>query len=262
MSNPSDLLVANVGLFIRSILFFLGFVISTVIIASLVLMAFFLPLRYRYGITKIWTRFNIWSARSICGITYAIDGAEHIPSFPVIVLSKHQSTWETLFLHQLLPPIAWVLKRELFWVPFFGWALALVKPIAIDRKAATSAIRQILTQGKEHLDKGQWVLIFPEGTRIAPGQRGRYRAGGAMLAAFSGYPVLPIAHNAGEFWPRRGFIKRPGQIRIVIGPLIQGQGKSAAQINKEVEEWIEGTMKVISSAPPIDQTDGEQAEAG
>ena len=222
--------------------------VSTGLIAPLVIISFPLSFAWRYQLTRYWSRFNIWWLEKTCKLGYEINGLENLPSGPVIVLAKHQSSWETIFLHQLLPPLAWVVKRELLWIPFFGWALALVDPIAIDRKASSAAAKQILEKGKAHLDKGQWVLLFPEGTRTAPGERKRYGAGGARLAAHTGYPILPIAHNAGEFWPRRSFIKRPGTIKVSIGPQIDSTGRSVQEIISLTENWIEGAMQAIKVA--------------
>ena len=178
-----------------------------------------------------------------------------MPDHAVIVLAKHQSTWETIFFHWYLPPLAWVLKRELLWLPLFGWALATLEPIAINRKSSSEAMRQLFEQGKACLDKGRWVMIFPEGTRTAPGHRRRYKLGGARLAANTGYPVLPIAHNAGEFWRRRSLIKYPGTIQVVIGPLIETKGLSPQEINDKTEQWIENTMQKISAVPAAAQYD-------
>ena len=150
-------------------------------------------------------------------------------------------------LQKFFIPQVWVLKRELLWLPLFGWALALLKPIAIDRKAINTAIKQVLRQGKERLHEGCWVVIFPEGTRVAPGIRGRYGVGGAMLAAHTGYPIIPIAHNAGEFWPRRGFLKYPGTIQVIIGPVIDRKGRPAKELNAIAEGWIETAMKQIGN---------------
>lgn len=234
-------------LMVRSLLFSAGMIISTIPWASLVLLAFPLSFERRYRIAQYWSRFNIWWLKITCAIDYQITGLEHIPTKPAIVICKHQSAWETIFLQQFLPPLSWVVKRELLWVPFFGWALALLNPISINRKAINVAVRQVVRQGKRNLDRGQWILIFPEGTRTAPGHRRPYGIGGAMLAVRSGYPVLPVAHNAGEFWPRRGFLKRPGTVRLVFGPLIQSSGHSIKELNTLVETWIEETMKQISS---------------
>ena len=232
-------------LWLRSLLFSIGMIATTGIVALLVVIGFFLPFVQRYRLSKLWSRFNIWWLGVTCGIHYQLSGIEHIPNRPekpVVVMSKHQSTWETMFLHQYLPPIAWVVKRELLWLPFFGWALALLRPIAINRQAGASSVKQIIRLGVEHLGDGQWVLIFPEGTRVAPGVRQRYGAGGAVLATRSGCPILPVALNAGEFWPRGGFIKRPGTIQVVFGPLLESSGHSPQELTRQVEEWIEGAM--------------------
>lgn len=235
----------------RSLLFSLGLWLSLGIVGSMVVLSFPLPFIRRYRISQYWTRFNIWWLRITCRIDYRVSGAEHIPDCPVVVMAKHQSTWETLFLHQYLPPLAWVIKRELLWLPFFGWALALLRPIAIDRQSGPSAVKQVIRQGVEHLRQGQWVLIFPEGTRVASGVRKRYGMGGAALATHAGCPILPVAHNAGEFWPRGVFLKRPGVIRVAFGPLIASAGCPPQELNRQVEEWIEGAMTRLGadSAP-------------
>lgn len=234
-------------LVLRSLLFTLGMGISTLVFAPLSVLTFPFPFAMRYGFISQWARFNLWWLGKTCRLYYKVTGRENIPASNAIILCKHQSAWETLALQQIFPPQIWLLKRELLWVPFFGWGLAMLEPIAIDRKSGKKAMRQLLEQGIERLRAGRWVVIFPEGTRIAPGKKGRYAPGGALLAENSGYPVVPVAHNAGEFWPRRGFIKRPGVIQMVVGPVIESRGKSAAQINAAAEEWIENTMRDISS---------------
>ena len=231
----------------RSLLFAVGMIAATGVVALALVLSFAQPFPRRYRISRYWSRFNLWWLRVTCRIDYQISGIEHIPDQPVIVMAKHQSTWETIFLHQYLPPVAWVIKRELLWLPFFGWGLALLRPIAINRRAGASAVKQVIRQGVEHLRQGQWVLIFPEGTRVAPGIRKRYGMGGAVLAAHSGHPILPIALNAGEFWPRGCFLKRPGTVRVVFGPLINSEGRSAQDLNQRVEHWIETTMQEIST---------------
>lgn len=243
--------LATISLFLRSLLFSLGMVLSTGICGLAITLGFFLPFTWRYRMAQFWSRFNIWWLRISCRIHYQVSGAEHIPDRPVIVMAKHQSTWETLFLHQYLPPVAWIVKRELLRVPFFGWALKLLKPIAIDRGASASAVKQVIRKGIAHLRHGQWVLIFPEGTRTAPGVRQRYRMGGAALAAHSRCPILPVAHNAGEFWPRRGFLKRPGTVQVVFGPLILSEGRSPQELNWMTETWIETTMTRIGRTTTI-----------
>lgn len=224
-------------------------ILATLAWAPVVIAMFPLSFELRYRVAQQWSRFNIWWLERICGIDCQIRGREHIPSTPVVVIAKHQSAWETIFLQQFLPPLAWVVKRELLWVPFFGWALALLHPISIKREAASAAVKSLLRQGKDHLNRGQSVLIFPEGTRTTPGLRTRFNVGGAMLAAHSGCPILPIAHNAGLFWPRRGFLKRPGTIQLVFGPLIESSGRNPRELNTVVQDWIEATTQHISEAP-------------
>lgn len=232
-------------LFLRSSIYVLGSWLSTLIIGPLALLTFPFPFEARYAFVSQWARFNLWWLRVSCGLSFEVEGGEHIPKQNAIIMCKHQSTWETLALQVVFPPQIWLMKRELLKVPFFGWGLAMLEPIAIDRAAGKQAMKQLIDQGRIRLERGRWVVIFPEGTRTAPGQKGRYAIGGAMLAAKSGYPVVPVAHNAGEFWPRRGFLKRPGVIRMVIGPAIPSEGRSAGDINDEVETWVEGTVAAI-----------------
>jgi 1-acyl-sn-glycerol-3-phosphate acyltransferase len=221
--------------------------LSTLIVAPLAVLTFPFPFVKRYAFITQWARFNLWWLRLTCRLTYRVQGRNNIPAGNAIVFCKHQSAWETLALQSIFPPQIWLLKRELLWIPFFGWGLAMLEPIAIDRSAGRKAIEQLVRQGKERLAAGRWVIIFPEGTRMAPGQTGRYGIGGAVLAAASGYPVVPVAHNAGEFWPRRGFIKRPGTITVSIGPVVETRGKDAEMIREEARAWIEHESREISS---------------
>tara|TARA_B100000315_G_scaffold260410_1_gene321543 strand:+ start:6944 stop:7513 length:570 start_codon:yes stop_codon:yes gene_type:complete len=181
-----------------------------------------------------------------CEIHYEVIGRENIPETNAVVLCKHQSAWETLALPLCLPPLAFVIKRELLWIPLFGWGLALLEPIAIDRLARRKAIYQLLAQGRERLEAGRWVVVFPEGTRVEAGSKGAYALGGALLAERTGYQVVPVAHNAGECWPRRQFLKRPGTIQLVFGPVIDSTGKSAKEINALAESWIEKTVDALN----------------
>ena len=235
-------------LFLRSVLFAVGMLLSTLIIAPLAVLTFPFPFAARYAFITQWARFNLWWLRLSCGLRYVVHGRDNIPAGNAIVFCKHQSAWETLALQSIFPPQVWLLKRELLWVPFFGWGLAMLEPIAIDRRAGRKAVEQLVRQGRERLADGRWVVIFPEGTRVAPGQTGRYGIGGAILAAASGYPVVPVAHNAGEFWPRRGFIKQPGTITVVVGPVIDPRGKDAETINEEAKEWIERNTRELGTA--------------
>jgi len=257
MSVPASTQYFRGELVVRSLLFYLGMAISTMMWGPVVLLTFPFPLRFRYQVSQVWSRFNIWWLKKTCQTDCCLSGLEYLPSTPAIVMAKHQSTWETLFLHQFLPPMAIVLKRELLWVPFFGWALALISPISIDRNTSRLAIKQLLQQGQDHLDKGQWVLVFPEGTRIDPGMKKQYGIGGAMLAAHSGYPILPIAHNAGEYWPRRTFVKQPGTIQLVFGELIESTGYTARELNILTEGWIEDTVTRISRIPVKESSNPE-----
>ena len=185
----------------------------------------------------------MWLLERVCGLRYEVVGLKNIPEQNCIIASKHQSAWETIAFRRLLPPRqSWVLKKELLRIPIFGWALAAANPIAIDRSAGKAAAKQIIKRGTELLHRGCYVVIFPEGTRVAPGERKRYGIGAALLAEHSGYPVLPIAHNAGVFWRRRGILKRPGVIQVVIGVPIETRGLKAAEINRRIEDWIESQV--------------------
>lgn len=233
---------------LRSLLFN-GFMWTSVLFyAPLALLTAPFPFRFRYRFICAWAHFQIWLLGALCGLKYRVRGREHLPQGAAIVLSKHQSTWETLAFAEIFPPHAWVLKREVIWIPLFGWAVGLMKPIAIDRGSGRRAIQQVVAQGRARLKDGMWVLIFPEGTRVAPGQQRRWGSGGAMLAAKSGYPVVPVAHNAGHYWRRRGFVKRPGTIDVVIGPPIDTRGKTAEEINRAAESWIARAMEPLETA--------------
>ena len=220
----------------------------TVIFAVISLLTFpFAPIT-RYRIITAWSHLVIGMARVICGVRYRVIGRENFPASPCIVLSKHQSAWETLAYQVILPPQVWVLKRELLRVPFFGWGLAMMSPIAIDRGSATRALKQTLEQGRSRLADGWWIVVFPEGTRIAPGKRGRYHLGGAWLACKTGAPVLPIAHNAGTIWGRNSFVKYPGTITVSIGPVIDPAGMAPEDVNRKAEDWIENEVTRLGNA--------------
>ncbi|MEK1907215.1 MAG: lysophospholipid acyltransferase family protein [Pseudomonas sp.] len=218
-----------------------------------VLVAPFLLFRARYRfVIQNWCRCAVWLAKVVAGIHYEVRGLENIPQQPCVVLAKHQSTWETFYLSALFEPLSQVVKRELLYVPFFGWAMAMLKPIAIDRSNPKAALKQLAKQGHERLGQGAWVLIFPEGTRIPPGQIGKFSRGGAALAVNAGLPVLPIAHNAGEFWPKQGWSKRPGTIQVVIGPVMQAEGegpRAIAELNERAFAWVRQTQQEISGVP-------------
>ncbi|MFA7668217.1 MAG: lysophospholipid acyltransferase family protein [Burkholderiaceae bacterium] len=206
-----------------------------------------LPLPWRYRLTVGWPRLGIWGAKIILGLRWQTKGWENLPDGPAIVLSKHQSAWETMFFAAYLPRnVCFVYKRELHRIPFFGWGLALLRMIPIDRARGRDAFDQVIRVGRVRLQEGRWPLLFPEGTRMPPGSTGRYKMGGALLAEATGAPVIPIAHNAGECWPRRAFLKKPGTITVSVGPLIATEGLSATEINAKVQAWIEGEMRVLN----------------
>ena len=189
----------------------------------------------------------LWAGRFFCGLDYVIEGEENIPDTPSVIMIKHSTVFETYAQLAIFPPQTWVLKRELQWIPIFGWGLAAMKPIAINRKAGHTAVTQVIEQGKSRLAEGIWVTIFPEGTRVSAGTTKKYGVSGAALAQEAGVPIVPVAHNAGDFWPRRGLRKRPGLIRVCIGPPIDAAGRKPRDTNLIVQDWVESKMAEIST---------------
>jgi 1-acyl-sn-glycerol-3-phosphate acyltransferase len=231
-----------VPVFLRSCLFTLFQFVITPVFAVVSLLTFPFSRLTRYRIITTWSRLITGAAWHLCGVRYRVIGLENIPREPCVILSKHQSAWETLAWQTIFPPQVWVMKRELLWIPFFGWGLAMLSPIAIDRGSGSKALRQMAVQGRDRLDAGFYIVIFPEGTRVAPGKRGTYHPGGAWLAVKTGALALPVAHNAGECWRKNAFLKRPGLITVSIGKPISPQGLSAAELNQRMEDWIETEM--------------------
>lgn len=234
---------------LRSLIYFLAMSL-TILVYGLFIMLFgwLLPMMTRNRIGNHWSSVNMWLLKHVCGLDYRLRGAEHIPAEDeaAIVMSKHQSAWETISLRSIVGGRqSWILKRELMWIPVFGWAIAVMEPIAINRKTGRKAVKQIIKQGREYLDNGNRVILFPEGTRTAPGKKGRYKLGGALLAEATGRQVVPICHNAGVFWRRRDIRKYPGTIDVIIGEPIATQGKNAHEILDEVENWIESTLETL-----------------
>lgn len=227
---------------VRSLVFAVLQTALTILFSLVALLSFPFSAHARYRLITGYNHTVIWLARWVLGIRYVVEGREHLPAEPAVILAKHQSAWETVAFLFLFPPVSPVIKQELLKVPFFGWAFRMLSPIAIDRAAGREALKQIVRQGKDKLAQGFWVLVFPEGTRVAPGEKGRYGIGGAWLAAESGAPVVPVAHNAGEVWPKNAFVKRPGTITVRIGPAIDSREKSAAELTRAVEAWIEAEM--------------------
>ncbi len=234
-------------LILRAIVYQLVLIVTVIPYSFACLLWAPLPLDWRYKLTSGWPRFAIWSARWILGIRWQIKGLEHLPKRPSVILSKHQSAWETMFYLAYLPPqVCFVYKKELHRIPFFGWGLALLGMIPIDRKQRRNAMAQVTRIGGQRLKEGRWPILFPEGTRMAPGKTGRYKAGGAILAHAHQADIVPIAVNSGECWPRNAFIKTPGLITVSIGPALSTQGISAQEANQRAQEWIEQEMRRLN----------------
>ena len=235
-------------LIIRSLLF-TGFLFLTAIIGGfLVLVTFWGPDRWHWWLTVSWCRLSVWAGEFFCGMKVVVEGRENIPDEPSVLMIKHTTALETYWQVTAFPRTAWVIKRELLWIPFFGWAVALsLDPIAINRGKGRRAVKEVIAKGKAKLEDGIWVTVFPEGTRVSPGETRKYGISGAALAEAAGVKVVPVAHNAGDLWVRRGFTKRPGTVRFVIGPPVDASKQPPKETNLIVQDWIEGTMNEIST---------------
>lgn len=235
----------------RSGLFFLLFVAGIIVYATVIVAAWpITSLTQRRKIACSWAQYNRHLLALVCGLRERIMGLEQLPPPPFVILCKHQSAWETVTLHAIFPLFVLVLKKSLLFIPFFGWALKATGQIAINRRREIEALRTLQTQGKLQCGQGTSILVFPEGTRIPPGKVGHYNAGGVVLAMVAGVPIVPIAHNAGEFWGRRSFIKKPGEIQLRIGQPIETRGvaKSARKaLLNQVQDSIETMMAEIQS---------------
>jgi len=237
----------NLTLFLRSLLFTLVMIVTTVVWSLVCILAAPLPYSGRYWVTSRWNVFITWCAKALCGIRYEIKGWENLPDTPAILLSKHQSAWETIFLLQAMPrPLVYVFKKEILYIPFFGWGMALLRMIPIDRSQGKNAFAQVVRNGRKRLAQGLWIIMFPEGTRIPVGKAGKYKSGGARLAVETQTVVVPIAHNSGECWPKGSFVKRPGLVTVSIGKPISPENHTPDSLMQEVENWIESEMRVIS----------------
>lgn len=234
---------------LRSLIFYLGLAPLTVLFSFIGIVILPLPRAWRYAVIIRWSMLTIAWLKLACGLGWRVSGRDNIPSTPGVIVCKHQSAWETITLQLIFPRQSQVLKKELLYVPFFGWGLASLNPIAIDRKAGTRALRTVLERGAARIREGWWVLLFPEGTRIAPGEVGRYTQTGAALALAAHTVVVPVAHNAGVFWARNALTKYPGTIDVVIGPAITTTGKSAKTITQEAQTWIEQACAGLPRAP-------------
>jgi 1-acyl-sn-glycerol-3-phosphate acyltransferase len=230
---------------IRSLLFTTYLMASACGWGAVMGLCFFLPYRTQFAMARGWARGVLWMLDRLCGLRFVVEGRERIPPGNHIVMSKHTSAWETVALFVIFPPQVWVLKRELTWVPLMGWGLKRLRPIAINRGAGHRAVNQVIEQGKERLASGLWVIIFPEGTRVAVGETRKYGVSGALLATETGNLVVPVSHDAGRFWPRRGIVKKPGTIRVIIGEPVSAQGKNARDLNEEIRTAIESGLARI-----------------
>ncbi len=222
----------------RSLLFSISMIVSTIIITSLAIFIIFLPFHIRYQFIRHYATYNVWILNILCGVRYEIKGLENIPTGAFIIFSNHQSTWETFALQLFFPPLSFVVKKELLYVPFFGWALSMLKPVAVKRGTGRFALKQLIEKGTQRLKENIAIIIFPEGTRILPETKVEYKRGGGILAEKSGYPIVPVAHNAGYYWPKRGFVKKRGLITIHIGKPIISKGRKAKDISNEAEAFI------------------------
>ncbi len=227
----------------------LGMIVSIILTVIVMLILAIFSRNLVYKLVQAWNSFALWFLKFTCGLGFVVEGRENIPTDPsYIVFAKHQSAWETMALQDIFKlPVAWIAKRGLLWVPFFGWGLYLIKAIGINRGSGIQAIEQLKTEGKKRLDAGIKIMIFPEGTRIAPGKLGKFKYGGSALAEYAQAPIVPVAHNAGRFWQRRGLTKYPGTIKVKIGKPIVTKGKNAKQINAEAYEWMTQAMNEIDS---------------
>lgn len=231
-------------LVLRSALFYFGYVLAIVWFGVTgLLVCSWLPYHIRSPYLLLWNRFTLAWLRLSCGINYQVKG--NIPGTPTVVLSKHESQWETYYLQLALHPVATILKKELLEIPLFGWGLRLMEPIPIDRSSPREAIKQMLKLGVERVNTGMSVLVFPEGTRTQVGAKGRYAKGGAGIAIKAGVQVLPVAHNAASFWPPHRWIKYPGTITVSIGTPIDTKGRGAAEVTEEARSWIEAEIALI-----------------
>ena len=236
-------------LYLRSMFYSLVVVAYTPVFCTLCLLLAFLPRRSRYRVITGWAHTVIPLAQLLCGVSHRVEGIEHLPERPAVIMSNHRSAWETIAFQLIFPPQVYVLKRELLWVPFFGWALALMSPIAINRSRGTSALREVVRIGIQRLAAGFWVVVFPEGTRVRPGEQRKFKLGGAMLAVEAGAPIVPVAHNAGAMWPPSNFPIRSGLITVRIGPAIETRGRDPQQVNADVQAWIESQLATLEAAP-------------
>jgi 1-acyl-sn-glycerol-3-phosphate acyltransferase len=232
---------------VRSLLFTTYMMLSACVFGGFMALCFWSSHRFQFAVARCWARCLLWVLARLCGLRFAVEGREHIPPGNHIVMSNHTSAWETIAQFVIFPPHVWVLKRELLWIPFVGWGLKLLRPIAINRGEGHRAVNQVVDQGKARLADGLWIIVFPEGTRVVAGEPKKFGVSGALLATATGKLVIPLSHDAGKYWPRRGFVKKPGTIQVMIGEPIASVGKKPRQLNDEVRQSIEAGLAKIAS---------------
>ena len=236
---------ARAVLLLRALIFAAGQGLSAVVVSVAAVLCIPMSSLTRARVVSAWARFNIWTLKHVCKISFEVSGRENIPRHPAVIIANHQSAWETLCFQIIFPPQSYILKSQLLWIPFFGWGLAANRPIAINRAKKIRAIDQLLTQGAARLNEGRWLVVFPEGTRRPPQQPGKFQPGGAMIAAHTGAPIVPVAHNAGVFWPKNSFIKHPGVVRVRIGAAIPSANQNARELTARAEQWIIESLRAM-----------------
>lgn len=244
-------------LYIRSVLFTLGYNLTGVLFGLIAIIIWpIMPYSWRWRIVTCWNRFVMAWLFICCGIRFEVTGKRHNELFPCVILAKHQSSWETMFLQYYFGPVSTIVKKELLYIPFFGWGLASLRSIAIERKAPIKALKDLKSKGIDLLKKGNNLLIFPEGTRVPVGEIGNYARSGADIAISAAVPIIAVAHNAGEFWPNKNFLKYPGTVKVVISAPIYSEGRERRELTEEVKTWIEAEMDRILRAHPSRQKSG------
>jgi 1-acyl-sn-glycerol-3-phosphate acyltransferase len=236
---------------LRSLIFTAYMMSSALLFGGFMALCFWLPHHAQFSIARTWARLCFWMLDKVCGLGVSIEGRENIPAGNHIVMSNHTSAWETIAQFMIFPPQVWVLKRELLWIPLIGWGLKLLRPISINREAGHRAVNQVIDQGKQRLADGLWIIIFPEGTRVVAGATRKFGVGGALLATETGKYLVPFSHNAGDFWARRGILKRRGTVRVVIGAPISAAGKNPRHVNDEVKHAIDAGLAHIAATNSI-----------
>jgi 1-acyl-sn-glycerol-3-phosphate acyltransferase len=231
---------------VKSLIFTAYMMVSALMFGAFMSLCFWAPYAVQFKIARTWARNVMWVLDKVCGLKFTVEGRERIPPGNHIVMANHTSAWETIAQFLIFPPQVWVLKRELLWIPCIGWGMKLLRPISINRGAGHRAVNQVLEQGKARLADGLWVIIFPEGTRVVAGERRKFGVSGALLATATEKYIVPLSHNAADFWVRRGIMKKAGTIRVIIGEAIASAGKNPRDLNDEVRRSIEAGVAQIA----------------